>query len=89
MAALADAVLSKYEITDVVSARIQQVCNGGALFVTRLPGETIPAAVRRELLERKTPLLLMRTLPDGTQRKYRVRDMVIRKDLLHGTSYHV
>jgi len=86
---LSEAVLSRFEITKVLCVRIQQVCNGGALFVARIEGETIPDAVQRELVEKRSPLILIRTMPDGTKRRYRVRDMVVRTDLLQPTGQHV
>jgi len=86
---LSDAVMSKYETAKILSVRIQQVCNGGKLFVERRPDETIPDAVQRELLERRTPLKISRDMPDGTVRTYRVRDMVLREDLLHPSGHHV
>ena len=86
---LADVVMNKYEITKVVSARIQQVCGGGPLFVTRGPGEEIPDAVQRELLERKTPLKIVRHMPDGSERIYHVRDMIVREDMLMATGHRV
>ena len=89
MATLSEAVLDKFEITKVLSIRIQQICNGGALFVQRRENETIPDAAQRELIERKTPLVLVRTMPDGTKRRYRVRDMLVRSDLLQPTGQHV
>lgn len=89
MASLSEAVLNKFEITKVLSVRIQQVCNGGALFVERQPGETIPDVVQRELLELRSPLCLVRTMPDGDKRVFRVKDMVVREDLLQPTGQHV
>lgn len=86
---LADVVMNKYEITKVVSARIQQVCGGGPLFVTRGDNESIPDAVQRELLERKTPLKIVRHMPDGSERIYDVKDMVVREDLLMATGHRV
>ena len=76
-------------ITKALSVRIQQICNGGALFVQRGEDETIPDAVQRELVERKSPLILVRTMPDNTKRLYRIRDMVVREDLLQPTGQHV
>lgn len=89
MTTLSEAVLSKYELTTVLGTRIQQVCNGGALFVERKEHETIPDAVQRELLERRTPLMLVRTMPNGVKKKYRVSEMVIREDLMQPTGNHV
>jgi hypothetical protein len=89
MASLSEFVLSKYEITWVLAARIQQVCNGGALFVERGEHETIADAVQRELVEKRSPLLFVRTMPDGTKKKYRIRDMVVRDDLLQPTGHHI
>lgn len=89
MTTLSEAVLSKYELTKVVGVRIQQVCNGGALFVDRKDNETIPDVVQRELLERRSPLMLVRTMPNGVRRTYRVSEMVVRADLLQPTGNHV
>ena len=86
---LSEAVMNKYEMTKILSVRIQQVCNGGRLFVERREGETIPDAVQRELLERKTPLKLVRNMPDGTTRTYRVSEMVLREELLQPSGHHV
>lgn len=89
MTTLSEAVLSKYELTTVLGTRIQQVCNGGALFVERKEDETIPDAVQRELLERRTPFMLVRTMPNGVKKTYRVSEMVIREDLMQPTGNHV
>ena len=86
---LADVVMNKYEITKVISARIQQVCGGGPLFVVRGDGECIPDAVQRELLERKSPLKIVRYMPDGSKRVYNVNDMIVRADLLMATGHRV
>lgn len=89
MTSLSEAVLSKYELTRILGTRIQQVCNGGALFVERKEHETIPDVVQRELLERKSPFLLVRTMPNGVKKTYRVSDMVLREDLIQPTGNHV
>ncbi len=89
MSALSEFVLSKYETTKVLSAREQQVCNGGALMVERREGESISDAVQRELVEGKAPLLLVRTMPDKSKRHYRLKDMIVREHLLQPTGRHV
>ena len=89
MTTLSEAVLSKYELTKVLGTRIQQVCNGGALFVERMEHETIPDVVQRELLERRCPLMLVRTMPNGIKKTYKVSEMVIREDLMQPTGSHV
>lgn len=88
-ARLSESVLNKYEITKILSIRIQQVSNGGALFVERGENESIDDAVQRELVEKRCPLMLLRRMPDKTKRKYRVRDMVVREDLLQPVGLHV
>lgn len=89
MSTLSEAVLSKYELTKVIGIRVQQVCNGGALFVDRKDNETIPDAVQRELLERRSPLMLVRTMPNGVKKTYRASEMVVREDLMQPTGNHV
>lgn len=89
MTTLSEAVMSKYELTKVLGTRIQQVCNGGALFVDRGDNETIPDAVQRELRERRNPLMLVRTMPNGVKKTYRVAEMVAREDLMQPTGNHV
>ena len=86
---LAATVMSKYEIARVICVRAQQVSNGGALFIERKPDETISDAVQRELLEGKTPLKLVRYMPDGSEKVFNVRDMVVREDLLQPSGYHI
>ena len=88
-AKLSELVLNKYEITKILAVRIQQVFNGGALCVERGENESIDDAVQRELVAKRCPLMLVRPMPDKTKVTYRVRDMVVREDLLQPTGQHV
>lgn len=70
-------VLSKYERAKVMSARMQQINNGAEPMVPTTPGDTLEQTAERELLEGVMPFKLVRSLPDGTRRVYRLADMVI------------
>jgi DNA-directed RNA polymerase subunit K/omega len=59
--------MSKYEYTNIISVRTEQISNGAPLKVTP-PKEmtTVVEKVKYELEQGKTPLIIRRHLPNGT-----------------------
>lgn len=74
-------VMSKYERSAIIGMRIEQLARGATPFVTlseeedaRMGPEEI---AERELVERRVPFILKRTLPNGMHEFWRIEDMII------------
>lgn len=72
--------LTRYEYTLLVAARALALSSGAIpLIPYRELNIYDPREIaERELLERVIPLLVQRTLPDGTKEFWHVKDMLIR-----------
>lgn len=71
-------VMSKYERSAVLGMRIEQLARGAKPFVEVGPEDTGPDAIaERELLERRLPFILKRTLPNGTHEYWKIEDMIV------------
>lgn len=74
---LSSPLLTKYERTAVIGQRIEQLARGAHPFVERSPDESPEDVAERELLERKLPFIVKRTLPNGTHEYWRIEDMIV------------
>jgi DNA-directed RNA polymerases I, II, and III subunit RPABC2 len=72
-------VMSKYERSAVLGMRIEQLARGAQPFVDLPPeADKTPGAVaERELLERRLPFILKRTLPNGSHEYWRIEDLIV------------
>jgi DNA-directed RNA polymerase subunit K/omega len=70
-------VLSKYERAHVISARMQQICNGCKARLVQEPDESLTDLVKRELELGLIPFKLARTFPDNTTEIHKLSEMVI------------
>lgn len=72
-------VLSRYEKAKIIGMRLEQVARGSKVYVDVKKHKltNIRDIVLKELEERKTPLMIARTMPNGTKEYYRLQDMII------------
>ncbi len=71
--------LTKYERTKVIGVRAEQLARGAQALVDLPEGVQFhPYEVaERELLSRKLPLVLQRTMPDGKTELFKLENMKI------------
>lgn len=72
--------LTKFEYTMLVAARALQISAGARPLISyEEEGIFDPREIaEKELIERVIPLVIQRTLPDGTKEFWHVRDMYIK-----------
>jgi DNA-directed RNA polymerase subunit K/omega len=69
--------LTKYERTQVIGVRAEQLVHGAQAFVdvSTLPAGASPYDIaERELLEHRMPFIIERTLPDGKTERIRLAE---------------
>ena len=65
--------LTKYDISRLLTLRAEQIAQGSPLFV-EYKGETDYIEIaKRELKEKKLPIVIYRQLPNGTEEKCTVQ----------------
>lgn len=69
--------MSKYERAQVISARMQQICNGSKPRLIQDADETLSDLVKRELEDGLIPFKLARVYPDNTTVVYKLSEMII------------
>jgi DNA-directed RNA polymerase I, II, and III subunit RPABC2 len=72
--------LTKYEKSRLIGLRAQQISMGSPLMITQqsINKETDPVKIAElELIQRKIPMVIKRTLPDGTVEILKLEDMII------------
>ena len=72
-------VLSKYEKTTIIGTRMEQLQRGAQPFV-KVDSTTVfdPRAIAlQELREKKLPLKLSRTMPDGSVEEWKLDELYI------------
>jgi hypothetical protein len=77
--------LTRFEMSNLLSIREQHLSSGALTQLTKeeLAGAVTPAEVaKRELILKRTPLLLRRKLPDGTHELVRPFDLQIPESFL-------
>lgn len=71
-------ILSKYEKTKIIGLRMEQLARNAEPYVDIIDNKFNPQEIAtRELLERKLPFMISRTLPNGKTEVYRLEDMII------------
>lgn len=72
-------ILSKYERVKLLGLRAEQIQRGATPFVPVDPDKPFDAReiAKRELMEKKVPMMIGRPLPDGTMEYWRLDDMLI------------
>lgn len=58
-------LLTKYEKTKIIGMRLEQIANNAPPMVDVKPGMTVRDIVMQEFAEKKIPLMVERTLPNG------------------------
>lgn len=73
-------VLTKFEVTEIISIRAKQIENGGSCF-TDVQDLTDPLEMaKKELLDKKCPLDVIRSITDKIYEKWHVNEMAIPSD---------
>ncbi|KAI6225682.1 RPB6-like protein [Aphelenchoides besseyi] len=69
--------MTKYERARILGTRALQIAMGAPVMV-ELEGETDPLEVaRKELKERKIPIIIRRYLPDGSYEDWGVEELIV------------
>lgn len=69
--------MTKFERTQLIGMRMEQLARGAPTTAVDVPaGASIRDVVLLELQQRTMPLLVSRTLPNGTVETFRVADFV-------------
>jgi DNA-directed RNA polymerase I, II, and III subunit RPABC2 len=69
--------MTKYEISRVIGVRALQITLNAPIMV-ELDGETDPVQIaRKELLQKKIPLMIRRFLPDGSFEDRSIKDLLV------------
>jgi DNA-directed RNA polymerase I, II, and III subunit RPABC2 len=70
--------MTKYEKTQIIGVRMEQLARSGKAYVTIDPNETFDpyTVAMKEFDQDKLPFLLRRTLPNGEKEYWRLEDMV-------------
>lgn len=72
-------IMTKYERTRIVGLRLEQLARGAPTLIDTKAAncQSIRDIVNQELLQRKIPYILVRTLPNKKKEYFRVCDMII------------
>lgn len=71
-------ILSKYEKTKILGMRMEQLARNATPYVPIKDNKfDIGEIAMRELMERKLPFMISRTLANGKNEIYRLEDMII------------
>ena len=69
-------ILTKFEKARVIGVRLQQLANGAKPRVDTKNLKDIKEIVQEELVQRKIPFIIRRTLPNGTYEDWRMEDFL-------------
>ena len=71
--------LSKYEKTQVIGIRAQQIASGGAVFIDIPEGMTSSIDIaREELRQKRIPFIIKRSVGNETFEYWKLEDLMIR-----------
>lgn len=68
-------VITRYERANVLGIRTEQIARGAQPFVEHQADAS--ATALKEYLERRTPLVVVRNMPDGTKEYWKIADMAV------------
>jgi len=69
-------IMTKFERAKILGIRAQQISMSAPVMV-EYGDETDPLEIaKKELREKKTPLIVLRKLPDNTYEKWQIKDMI-------------
>lgn len=69
-------IMTKFERAKILGIRAQQISMSAPIMV-EYGNETDPVEIaKKELKEKKTPLIVLRRLPDNTYEKWAVKDLI-------------
>lgn len=68
--------MTRYEYTNILSARCKMLTHGARPFVQVFEGDNIKDIAKRELKEKKIPFIIQRPIPNGTFEYWRVKDLI-------------
>lgn len=69
-------IMTKFERAKILGIRAQQISMSAPIMV-EYGDETDPVEIaKKELKEKKTPLIILRRLPDNTYEKWPVKDLI-------------
>lgn len=71
--------MTRYELVRVIASRVEQISTGAELTVEADECDCPVDIAIKELEAGKLPMMLERTLPDGTKENIYLRDLVIPK----------
>ncbi len=69
-------IMTKFERAKILGIRAQQISMSAPIMV-EYGDETDPVEIaKKELREKKTPLIILRRLPDSTYEKWRIKELI-------------
>ena len=68
--------LTKFERTQLIGMRMEQIARGAPTAVAVPEGASVRDVVLAELAERKIPLIVSRTLPNGVIENWRIEEFI-------------
>lgn len=71
--------MTRYELVRIVSSRVEQITTGSPFTIKPDEDDTPLDIAIKELEQGKLPLVLERTLPDGSTEVIRLADLIIPK----------
>lgn len=70
-------IATKYEVAKIIGNRLEQIARGAPPLIVTKAGMTVRQIVLEELKQKKTPIMVVRKLPNGAKETYRLSDMII------------
>ena len=70
-------IMTKYEKTKIIGMRLEQLARGAPPCIDVVDGMTIRDIVLKELDERKTPFLIVRSMANGKKEYFKLVDMIV------------
>jgi DNA-directed RNA polymerase subunit K/omega len=70
-------IMSKFEMAKLIGLRLEQLARGCVANVDTKTFTNIHDIARAELIQRKMPFMIVRTLPNGIKEYFRLEDMII------------
>lgn len=71
--------MTRYELIRVIASRVEQITTGSPYAIKPDPEDTPIDIAIKELEQGKLPMMLERTLPDGSKEDVRLADLIVPK----------
>ena len=76
--------MTRYELIKVIASRVEQITTGAPYSIAPDEDDTPVDIAIKELEQGKLPMMIERTLPDGSKEELRLADLIVpRKTMQH------